>query len=814
MAETLTSFWDLLTCQQVVIPIIQRDYAQGREGQSILRRRFLKSLFDALSEKPLILDFVYGANRNEKFQPIDGQQRLTTLWLLHWYVALRSRKLEKDEVSKILRRFSYETRVSSREFCEQLCKSGNFKDQDAINHQGIVRFITNQTWFYKGWFQDPTISGMLRMLGSSYRNSEPVNEVKQQSKEADNLEDLFSQSTDFTNYWEKLTGNNCPIRFYHVSMDNYGLYDDLYIKINARGKQLTSYENFKADLIGFIECKKNNDDSGWKELSDPLSGLAQKMDTEWTDLFWKNRDENQSIDDVYFAFLNRFFTSELILNSETKVKKDEVEVESLMDYLPTPYSGLKPYQLGSNSLTTFTKLIDIMRNFIDSVKCFKKPNELIEAWTGEDFEFIPDPKTEKASFTLLDQIQFFAICKYFSEGQADETSFKRWMRVVKNLISGKDLSGRSSIRSASAVISAIKSLNNLKSHEIYKNLCALDLLQPSKSSVEFTDWDFRFNEEVLKAKQILDDNRQTLRINPLGETWEDAIIRAEKYSFFEGSICFLFQDENGCVNWNDFDKKWTWVQKHFKEEGWKSTDLKNSALKEPFDEDALLLKALISRFNSDQFKSVAYWNYRVFNNNANTWRYFLRNRKIVAPVHQLLTSGDKPEVVKNYKDSSEFYEKIIHQLTVDKLSNSDNNALLDFIVKKIPYSWIRTTWRNHLSIYPSAKGVFLDAGYRDHLIANGLEENKIELIDWNQQVTNTTYLYGAEVGFTYNDRKFTWDEDNFIYLLESTTEGTLVKKINDKTKSELDKYYYRISPLKNNSEAKTIDEILQQLDGI
>ena len=822
MAETLTSFWDLLIHQPVVVPIIQRDYAQGREGQSTLRRRFLKSLFDALSAKDeasLILDFVYGANKNKKFQPIDGQQRLTTLWLLHWYVALKAGALKEEKVSETLSKFSYETRVSSREFCEQLCRSDHFKDQEAINHQGIVQFITNQTWFYKGWFQDPTISGMLRMLGSSKKKSESAaDQTNQPLKAADNLEDLLSKSTDFMGYWDELTSNSCPIRFYYVSMNDYGLYDDLYIKINARGKQLTSYENFKADLIGFIEKQKNND-LNWKELSDPHNGLAQRMDSEWTDLFWKNRDEKHSIDEVYFAFLNRFFTNELILNSTTKDKKDEDEIESLTNYFPSPYLGLEPYRLHNSSHEALNKLVRVMDNFISTLKKaenqnnLKKPNELIEAWTGEKFEFIPDPQKGTTSFTLLDQIQFFAICKYFSEGQGDESSFKRWMRVVKNLIVGKDLSGRAVIRSIDAVKSAIGSLQDLKSHTIYENLSGLDLLQPSKSG-DFRDWDSRLNEEILKAKQILDSNFESLREKTLGETWEEAIIRAEKYSFFEGSICFLFQDENGDVNWNDFDKKWLWVQKHFKDEEWKSSDLKNSVLKEPFNEDALLLKALMSRFDSNQFRSVAYWNYRTFNNHANTWRYLLRNRKITGPVHQLLMSGDKPEVVINYRDSSDFYEKIIHQLTADKQSNSDNKTLLDFVVEEIPSSWVRTTWRNHLSIYPSAKGVFLDAKNRDWFIASGLEKDEIELIDKNQQIRNTTYLYGAEVGFVYNNRKFTWDEDNFIYLLESVTEDTLVKKVRDETKKEPHERYYRINTQKSKDEPKTFDEIFEQLDKI
>ena len=36
-------------------------------------------------------------------------------------------------------------------------------------------------------------------------------------------------------------------------MDQFKLTDDLYIKLNARGKVLSPFENFKADLIGFVK---------------------------------------------------------------------------------------------------------------------------------------------------------------------------------------------------------------------------------------------------------------------------------------------------------------------------------------------------------------------------------------------------------------------------------------------------------------------------------------------------------------------------------------------------------------------------------
>ena len=96
MNNKKTTYWDFIKENNIVIPIIQRDYAQGREGKEDLRKRFLGSLRNALSNsKELVLDFIYGMQHKRGAQyllvPLDGQQRLTTLWLLHWYAYLISR---------------------------------------------------------------------------------------------------------------------------------------------------------------------------------------------------------------------------------------------------------------------------------------------------------------------------------------------------------------------------------------------------------------------------------------------------------------------------------------------------------------------------------------------------------------------------------------------------------------------------------------------------------------------------------------------------------------------------------------------------
>ena len=69
---------------------IQRDYAQGRRSANSIRLSFLGSIEDALvNDKELDLNFVYGSIEDKKqFVPIDGQQRLTTLFLLYYYASL------------------------------------------------------------------------------------------------------------------------------------------------------------------------------------------------------------------------------------------------------------------------------------------------------------------------------------------------------------------------------------------------------------------------------------------------------------------------------------------------------------------------------------------------------------------------------------------------------------------------------------------------------------------------------------------------------------------------------------------------------
>ena len=106
----MNKFEDL---KKIRIPIIQRDYVQARENDEKAEEvieKFLDDMFNRLNKNEKFhLDFIYGYNDKDWFIPIDGQQRLTTLYLVHYYFS-------KKENINLENELSYETRTSSRDF--------------------------------------------------------------------------------------------------------------------------------------------------------------------------------------------------------------------------------------------------------------------------------------------------------------------------------------------------------------------------------------------------------------------------------------------------------------------------------------------------------------------------------------------------------------------------------------------------------------------------------------------------------------------------------------------------------------------------
>jgi putative uncharacterized protein (fragment) len=762
MTSNKTSFWKFICNTNIEIPIIQRDYAQGRIGEEHLRQNFLSDLKMALdSKKSLKLDFVYGSVDKLKMQPLDGQQRLTTLWLLHWYIALRANKME--EACQKLKNFSYETRISSREFFKNLCQPAHFERFYINPNTSIFEFITCQTWFPTAWKQDPTIQALLRMLSGTKLNDKHGEDI------TDGLEELFQDTTpeEFEDYWNILTSEDAPIVFYQLPLDHFGLSDDLYIKMNARGKQLTMFENFKADLIGYIR-EQAQDNEEWKSLLDIKTGIPISLDTTWMDLFWKNRSINNKVDEIYFEFLNRFFLNYHITDIEGENDKYYAYLTGKEQKNVITYNSLESYKWKSHiDKGLYEDLKIILDNFAASNV---EQHELACPWFKK-FYYIPQYETdtngkniyvdtERKSLKVHDLTQqqrvvFYAICKFFKEGAAntdlEKKNLKNWMRFIWNMASVRNPDGGLAIDSVSSMKSVISVLSGFDAHNIYKELKYYDKTAPNNA------FGRQLIEEIEKAKIILaDDDSLALYKGSCSKqdgsnytTWEEIIKEAEQFAFFDGGIRFLIR--NNADEWTVgfFDEKWINAQNFFDKNGVKDTE------EYKYKSKALVLKAVL--YQAKDYQSLIEGDKFVLDNTAETWRnrILLRSQWATA-VHQILMNNLNITV---REGDFEIYKDLYTTNLLNFVANQERR----YRIRNIHYKW---------AIYPPRlEGFIPDQNdfHRNKLLNECETAGKINIYT-EQKIPNCNMLKGWGIYFNYlfGDKTyyFIYWYDNNVYAME------------------------------------------------
>lgn len=225
----------------VRIPKIQRDYAQGRkdaDGET-LRKNFIPRLFDAVFKGDrLVLDFVYGIGCGDdcssgSLMLLDGQQRITTLFLLAWFVG--------QDVSQW--EFSYESRRFADEFVR------NLRKKRCSNQLNPIAEIERQDWYLKAYADDPSVAGSLEMLRS--------------------MADVFASYSpeDRKSFLEKADLRNVEFLVKDISTSDMegAAFDEIYLKMNARGLPLTDWENIKAIIDKYADGEWRTNIASWEE---------------------------------------------------------------------------------------------------------------------------------------------------------------------------------------------------------------------------------------------------------------------------------------------------------------------------------------------------------------------------------------------------------------------------------------------------------------------------------------------------------------------------------------------------------------------
>ncbi len=737
-----TNFYIEINKYNIHVPYYQRDYAQGRtDGGRIdnIRRVFVEELFKATNGKEIChLGLVFGSydEHNKVFIAVDGQQRLTTVFLLYWYVAWRENKL--SNYKNMLEKFSWSTRNYSSQFTDLLFR---IAPNDNVN---VIDTIKSHCDYFPIWENDPTVKGMLTML-------EEI-ETQYPKCESDLCENLFQ--------------NGCNIKYdiLKLEKDSDG---KTYLKMNSRGRSLTTFELFKSKFID-----KYHPDFG------------SKFDNEWLNFMLertKNEGQFAEPDFSFMNLINEYAYLQLRLNEDEKSEnadnyKEFINAKITENLIDTPFISFEKYQNAfENKLGTFEKFFNwIIANY-DKIK-FVDDNIRFN-----DSRFFIDAIIRDNNPNFSHRVKLFALFKFaeLSEyNRLDEKLYKSWSRVFRNLVANTDIE-------ASYFSKICKTINKINSCNIYLYL--------SKGG-ELSSFDGgQIKEEVVKAKQILDENGELRKYTGKHsnyQTWEEIINEAENSAFFKGAIRFLFQSENGKADinistgiWNteNFDTKFNNSKKYFDENG----------IKDIYKVE--VVKSLV--FLCDDWENQLY-DKQIFDPQNSTWKWILTDKNWTAPIHNILT-----------KDLNEIN-------CSSTLNNPDANKYILPILKNLPYKEFiieeprgRFRWNGQLGYYkPNGRdAITFDWGnFRRNELLTQLKLTRMIKIS-NKEIGS--FWWGWNIGFIYKNLYFKFYWNNTICLMNDNWNGKKLRVESEQDKPE-NNFYYQVS------EKETSQSLLEQLDNL
>lgn len=537
-------FKKLINNYIIYVPEFQRNYLQGDDSNESIkykRDRLLDDIFDCIKSqsKSMDLGFIYGrveeSYKGNLFYPYDGQQRLTTLYFLYLLIYFKFKIY--DEIDSIKKKLSYQTRISTNRFIESfLSWILDSKEKDNIyndfwNKDGkdLKGFIMNQDWFMMTeWNYDVSIINMLSIIV----------EISRRIKE--NLGD----KTEIVNFIDK--DENNPFQFDFIYVDDISKSDDLYIKINARGKALSPFENLKSDIDGYW----NNEDK-------------TKLDAEWTEYVWNQLDVNdknkeKSFDDSFFNLLSNIFYLQYLIGLdqqdindknlfeiENKYKKGIVDKEWITQNLCCD----SPYQMISSFLDAMTGSFKSIKD-----KQIESVNRKIFG-LGDYQNNNGQNKLERADlFEVF--VYYYSVSSLFRKNDMEFTDKRNLLNEIETVTNRIIENQRPYLDSPTNLVKALKSVkvlidNSIESHGVYKFFLSID--NDTKEQIKNGLMKEQVEEEILKAKLIDKDSRY---VDLFDKSYKELKNKGQL-----GFIFYLIKDNNDLskirvedVSYESFDK--------------------------------------------------------------------------------------------------------------------------------------------------------------------------------------------------------------------------------------------------------------------
>lgn len=503
--EVPDNLFALLSRYRVVIPGIQRHYVQGANNPKAesVRKQFIKEIFTAIEKKQneFNLHFIYGpinTNGEDSFVPVDGQQRLTTLWLIARYAVEKAEPSNRKDLLRLLSRFTYEDRINAKRFCQALtCEDSRWDITQDPNPN-----ILCQDWFVDYW-KDETVASMIRMLSTIY---EEWNKHQDSITAEDILEAIASK-----------------IRF-ELKIDAFG--DDIYMKMNARGLQLTQWENFKGK---FSEDLREDKKEWWGKEMEELSNR-----------FFTCSDEQHELpDNAFFALYARIMAYEARKQPGVDCGNN---IKELAAYTHNTWSQIElpfvPYSDFSGITNKESIASTVAATCVKMIKTVLDRYQKIVPYFGDRtlFETFFHPKNKN-------DLDFTLCCyEYFKKFDNIETKdFLKALRLMWNILENVQDNR----------VELVKKIIDLEDKTLYSRQIKEIIGSNPPEQAE---------EEAEKAIQM-QCNDQSIPSDWNEETlgkwsnWNDAIEKAEECAFFHGSIRFLYRNSNGEKPWEKFATK-------------------------------------------------------------------------------------------------------------------------------------------------------------------------------------------------------------------------------------------------------------------
>ena len=296
---------------KIVIPDLQRDYCWGN---SDLVNKFLDTIISLDKSEKWPMGLIYGYSDTlspEHIQLCDGQQRLTTLFLIvgvinrllpdnkYKHLLISDFELENDDQEPYLQ---YAIRESSLYFLSDLV-CHYFLNKDEIKS---VEHIPEQPWYLRIYTQDPTVKNILRA----------VKLIEERFLQLDKLEELGDFIT-----------TNMEFMFY--DMENRTNGEETFVVINTSGEPLSANQNLKPKII-----------NEYKNQYPCIAEDWERMET-W---FWQHRNRDEKNPHTSDEGMSEFLRCLMILKEyETNKEVNFSQESERFPYKNIDYSTMLRY---------------------------------------------------------------------------------------------------------------------------------------------------------------------------------------------------------------------------------------------------------------------------------------------------------------------------------------------------------------------------------------------------------------------------------------------------------------------------------------